>query len=43
MVLVERSLLSSVGACRLCVGKTKCGTWKANIEVVIQGAFEMLS
>ena len=32
------SLLSSVGACRLC-RYTKCGTWKANMEVVIRVTF----
>jgi hypothetical protein len=26
-----------------CVGETKFGTWKANMEVVIRGTFEMLS
>jgi hypothetical protein len=44
MLLGERSLLPIVEAslppmCRL----TKCGAWKANMEVVVRGTFEMLS
>ena len=43
MVLGERSLLPKCRGLPPMCRWTKCGTWKANMEVVIRGAFEMLS
>jgi hypothetical protein len=39
---LERDHFSLVRGLSPFVGKTKCGTWKANMEVVIRGTFEML-
>jgi hypothetical protein len=40
---LERGHFSLVRGLPPCVGETKFGTWKANMEVVIRGTFEMLS
>ena len=43
MVLGERSLLPKCRGLPPMCRWTKCGTWKANMEVVIRETFEMLS